>query len=82
MLLLFMLELIKAANSSCFSLLQSLPHENRETESKQRGAEQKWLTATLKYNPRLFYSQCPFMDERILSLHQKIKSQPVELPPQ
>uniref|UniRef100_A0A672KZC9 Calcium/calmodulin-dependent protein kinase kinase 2-like n=1 Tax=Sinocyclocheilus grahami TaxID=75366 RepID=A0A672KZC9_SINGR len=24
--------------------------------------------------------QCPFMDERILSLHQKIKTQPVELP--
>lgn len=30
----------------------------------------------------LFYSQCPFMDERILSLHQKIKTQPVELPEQ
>lgn len=24
--------------------------------------------------------QCPFMDERILSLHQKIKTQPLELP--
>ncbi|XP_030210245.1 calcium/calmodulin-dependent protein kinase kinase 2 [Gadus morhua] len=27
------------------------------------------------------FGVCPFMDERILSLHQKIKSQPVELPP-
>ncbi|MBN3296102.1 KKCC2 kinase, partial [Amia calva] len=26
------------------------------------------------------FGQCPFMDERILSLHQKIKNQPVELP--
>ena len=30
----------------------------------------------------LLYSQCPFMDERILSLHQKIKTQPVDLPEQ
>ncbi|KAG8010625.1 Calcium/calmodulin-dependent protein kinase kinase 2 [Nibea albiflora] len=28
----------------------------------------------------VFGVQCPFMDERILSLHQKIKTQPVELP--
>jgi hypothetical protein len=35
-----------------------------------------------KNNPHLFHPQCPFMDERILSLHQKIKNQPVELPPQ
>ncbi|XP_016148338.1 calcium/calmodulin-dependent protein kinase kinase 2-like [Sinocyclocheilus grahami] len=27
-----------------------------------------------------FNNSCPFMDERILSLHQKIKTQPVELP--
>ena len=33
----------------------------------------------LKLSP-IFHSQCPFMDERILSLHQKIKTQPVELP--
>ncbi|XP_010769385.1 calcium/calmodulin-dependent protein kinase kinase 2-like, partial [Notothenia coriiceps] len=26
------------------------------------------------------YGVCPFMDERIVSLHQKIKTQPVELP--
>ncbi|XP_028680524.1 calcium/calmodulin-dependent protein kinase kinase 2-like isoform X1 [Erpetoichthys calabaricus] len=26
------------------------------------------------------FGQCPFMDEKILSLHQKIKSQPVEFP--
>ncbi|XP_055009703.1 LOW QUALITY PROTEIN: calcium/calmodulin-dependent protein kinase kinase 2 [Boleophthalmus pectinirostris] len=26
------------------------------------------------------FGTCPFMDERILSLHQKIKTQPVELP--
>uniref|UniRef100_A0A667Z947 Si:ch73-62l21.1 n=1 Tax=Myripristis murdjan TaxID=586833 RepID=A0A667Z947_9TELE len=26
------------------------------------------------------FGACPFMDERILSLHQKIKTQPVELP--
>lgn len=25
-------------------------------------------------------SQCPFMDDRIVSLHQKIKSQPVVIP--
>ncbi|XP_074546972.1 calcium/calmodulin-dependent protein kinase kinase 2 isoform X1 [Halichoeres trimaculatus] len=28
------------------------------------------------------FGVCPFMDERILSLHQKIKTQPVELPEQ
>ncbi|XP_062333976.1 calcium/calmodulin-dependent protein kinase kinase 2 isoform X2 [Osmerus eperlanus] len=28
------------------------------------------------------FGVCPFMDERILSLHQKIKSQPLELPEQ
>ncbi|XP_063310325.1 calcium/calmodulin-dependent protein kinase kinase 2 isoform X2 [Pelobates fuscus] len=28
------------------------------------------------------YGQCPFMDERILSLHSKIKNQPLELPDQ
>lgn len=28
------------------------------------------------------FGVCPFMDERILSLHQKIKTQPVELPAQ
>uniref|UniRef100_A0A9J8AVB4 calcium/calmodulin-dependent protein kinase n=1 Tax=Cyprinus carpio carpio TaxID=630221 RepID=A0A9J8AVB4_CYPCA len=35
---------------------------------------------TLSETRKNFSGKCPFMDERILSLHQKIKTQPVELP--
>lgn len=45
--------------------------------SPQRQSTDLPLKATL-----FFHSQCPFMDERILSLHQKIKTQPVVLPEQ
>ncbi|XP_050779898.1 calcium/calmodulin-dependent protein kinase kinase 2 isoform X3 [Gopherus flavomarginatus] len=37
---------------------------------------------TLSETRRIFSGKCPFMDERILSLHSKIKTQPLEFPDQ
>ncbi|XP_067395717.1 calcium/calmodulin-dependent protein kinase kinase 2 isoform X3 [Emydura macquarii macquarii] len=37
---------------------------------------------TLSETRKIFSGKCPFMDERILSLHSKIKTQPLEFPDQ
>uniref|UniRef100_A0A8C5P5Z2 calcium/calmodulin-dependent protein kinase n=1 Tax=Leptobrachium leishanense TaxID=445787 RepID=A0A8C5P5Z2_9ANUR len=39
-----------------------------------------WAMGVTLYS--FVYGQCPFMDERILSLHNKIKNQPLEFPDQ